>query len=630
MAAAGAVRVRGQRLGYQRADPGGVGGAGAAGHGLRYERAEGTDPVGVFDAAEELAEHAREHGRPAVLHMRTVRYGGHAGTDVESAYRDAAGIRADRDADPLVATARVLVATGLATPGELVQRTVASRAAVRAQATELMACRRLASAAEVVAPLSPRHPAAVHDEAASLLVRDDDGARSTLAESINRALGDLLEADDRVLVFGEDVGVKGGVYGVTRGLQRAAGEAHVFDTLLDEQTILGLALGTAVSGYVPIPEIQYLAYVHNAIDQLRGEAATLSFFSQHQYRNGMVVRIAGYGYQKGFGGHFHNDNGLGGLRDVPGVVVASPATGADAASMLRTCAAAAAVDGTVSVFLEPIALYHTRDLHEPGDEGWLTAASSEHIPIGSGRVARDGDDVLVVSWANGLYLSLRAAERLRREGIECRVFDTRWLVPLPIDDLVAHARAIGRVVVVDETRHTGGAGEAIVTALVEHGVTGTIRRVAGCDSFIPLGDAANLVLVSEDEIADAIRAARRGLEVSAGGPMRRMDRVSCGSAISHDSFASSHLRSRISRVSRMPRLRSGHARSRSRADPSRRALRHPLQELLHQACGRSPVNHRAGRPVLQDRRLQRVEGGGDASPADGADDADRLGEHAEA
>ncbi len=358
-----------------------------AGHGLRYERADGTDPVGVFDAAEELAEHAREHGRPAVLHMRTVRYGGHAGTDVESAYRDPAGMRADRDADPLVATARVLVAAGLATPGELVQRTLASRAAVRAQATELMDCRRLASAAEVVAPLSPRHPAAVHDEAVSLLVRDDDGARSTLAESINRALGDLLEADDRVLVFGEDVGVKGGVYGVTRGLQRAAGEAHVFDTLLDEQTILGLALGTAVSGYVPIPEIQYLAYVHNAIDQLRGEAATLSFFSQHQYRNGMVVRIAGYGYQKGFGGHFHNDNGLGGLRDVPGVVVASPATGADAASMLRTCAAAAAVDGTVSVFLEPIALYHTRDLHEPGDEGWLTAASSEHVPIGSGRVA---------------------------------------------------------------------------------------------------------------------------------------------------------------------------------------------------------------------------------------------------
>ena len=330
-----------------------------AGRGLRYEYVDGTDPVAVFDATEELAEAARERGEPSILHLRTVRYGGHAGSDVEAAYRDPALVRADRAVDPVVAAAAVLVGAGLATPEELERRALAARAAVRAQAAALISSRRLASADEVMAPLAPRHPAAVADEAAALTVDEPDGTRLTLAESINRALGELLEADDRVLVFGEDVGVKGGVYGVTRGLQRAAGAEHVFDTLLDEQTILGLALGAAVSGYLPIPEIQYLAYVHNAIDQLRGEAATLSFFSQHRYRNGMVVRIAGYGYQKGFGGHFHNDNALGGLRDIPGVVVASPATGADAAAMLRTCAAAATVDGTVSVFLEPIALYHS-------------------------------------------------------------------------------------------------------------------------------------------------------------------------------------------------------------------------------------------------------------------------------
>ena len=475
-----------------------------AGRGLRYEYVDGTDPVAVFDATEELAEAARERGEPSILHLRTVRYGGHAGSDVEAAYRDPALVRADRDLDPVVAAAAVLVGAGLATPDELERRALAARAAVRVQAAALISCRRLVSADEVMAPLAPRHPAAVADEAAALVVGGPDGTRLTLAESINRALGELLEADDRVLVFGEDVGVKGGVYGVTRGLQRAAGAEHVFDTLLDEQTILGLALGAAVSGYLPIPEIQYLAYVHNAIDQLRGEAATLSFFSRHRYRNGMVVRIAGYGYQKGFGGHFHNDNALGGLRDLPGVVVASPATGADAAAMLRTCAAAATVDGTVSVFLEPIALYHTRDLHAPGDGGWLTAPDDEHVPIGEARLARDGDDVLVVSWANGLYLSLRVAERLAREGIGCRVLDLRWLVPLPVAAIVAHARAVGRVVVVDETRHTGGVGEAVVTALVEAGFTGPIRRVAAADSFVPLGDAATLVLVSENDVADAV------------------------------------------------------------------------------------------------------------------------------
>ena len=218
---------------------------------------------------------------------------------------------------------------------------------------------------------------------------------------------------------------------------------------------------------LPIPEIQYLAYVHNAIDQLRGEAATLSFFSTGQYVNPMVVRIAGYGYQKGFGGHFHNDNALGGLRDLPGVVVASPARGSDAAAMLRTCAAAAKTDGTVCVFLEPIALYHTRDLHGAGDEGWLSPYvgpdgwAEAHVPIGGGRVARDGTDVLIATWANGLYMSLRVAERLRIEGISCRVLDLRWLVPLPVGDLVANARDVGRVLIVDETRHQGGVGEAV-------------------------------------------------------------------------------------------------------------------------------------------------------------------------
>src|SRR5699024_4768866 len=121
---------------------------------------------------------------------------------------------------------------------------------------------------------------------------------------------------------------------------------------------------------LPIPEIQYLAYLHNAEDQLRGEAATLQFFSAGAYRNPMVVRIAGYGYQKGFGGHFHNDNSVAVLRDIPGLVVASPARSDDAAAMLRTCVAAGLADGTVSAFVEPIALYHTRDLHEQGDGLW--------------------------------------------------------------------------------------------------------------------------------------------------------------------------------------------------------------------------------------------------------------------
>jgi 2-oxoisovalerate dehydrogenase E1 component len=260
-----------------------------------------------------------------------------------------------------------------------------------------------------------------------------------------------------------------------------------------------------------VPEIQYLAYLHNAEDQLRGEAASLSFFSTGQYRNGMVVRVAGYGYQQGFGGHFHNDNAVAVLRDVPGLVIASPGRPADAAAMLRTCVAAAAVDGTVSVFLEPIARYHTRDLHAPGDDGWTAPYEppgrwrETHVPIGEPAIARDGDDVLVVTWANGLHLSLRVAERLAADGISCRVLDLRWLAPMPIAAVVQHADDVGRVVVVDETRRSGGVGEAVVAGLAEAGYRGPLRRVAAQDSFVPLGDAAQLVLVSEDDIDAAVR-----------------------------------------------------------------------------------------------------------------------------
>jgi len=359
-----------------------------------------------------------------------------------------------------------------------------------------------------MAPLAPADPDAVAEAAARLTpARPAPGPEEplTLAQSINQALLDVLTTRPRALLFGEDVAVKGGVYGVTRGLLKKIGPARVFDTLLDEQTVLGLALGAGLSGLLPIPEIQYLAYLHNAEDQLRGEAATLQFFSNGQYRNPMVVRIAGYGYQRGFGGHFHNDDAVGVLRDIPGIVIASPGRPDDAAAMLRTCVAAAEVHGAVCVFLEPIARYHTRDLHTDGDNGWLARYPAAHVPVGRARSYGDGTDLCLVSWANGLYLSLRVAAHLAADGIRCRVVDLRWLAPLPIEDVLHEANTCGRVLVVDETRRSGGVSEGVLAGLVDAGFTGGMARVTSKDSFIPLGDAALHILVSEDEIEAAAR-----------------------------------------------------------------------------------------------------------------------------
>jgi 2-oxoisovalerate dehydrogenase E1 component len=275
-----------------------------------------------------------------------------------------------------------------------------------------------------------------------------------------------------------------------------------------------MALGAGLGGLLPIPEIQYLAYLHNAEDQLRGEAATMQFFSQGAFRNPMVLRVAGLAYQAGFGGHFHNDNAVAVLRDIPGLVVATPARAEDAAPLLRTCLAAALVDGTVSVYLEPIALYHTRDLYADGDGQWLGAYappeqwSAVHVPIGRGRVYAAGpaEDLTIITFGNGVRMSLRAATRLATEGIGTRVVDLRWLAPLPVADIIRESSATGRVLVVDETRRSGGVGEGVLAALVDAGYVGVARRLAAVDSFVPLGPAAQHVLVSEDQIVQGARS----------------------------------------------------------------------------------------------------------------------------
>jgi len=495
---------------------------------LRYVLAEGELDE-VWEAVGTAVDHVRTTRQPAFLHLRTVRLWGHAGSDAEQGYRSIAEIAAAESRDPLVRNARRLVETGAATPDELRELVRETRARVLAVAEEAARRPRLQTTEEVVAPLAPDHPDRVRVRAASPVAATDDRRASfggtlpeeaalptsrTLASSLNAALADELLRRPELFLFGEDVGRKGGVYGVTGGLQKRFGQARVFDTLLDETSILGIAQGAAHIGLLPIPEIQYLAYLHNALDQLRGEAASLQFFSSGQFRNPMVVRVAGLAYQKGFGGHFHNDNSIGALRDIPGLVLATPSRGDDAARMLRGAVAMAAEDGRVVVFLEPIALYHERDLHEPGDSGWLTDYPAPPSVLIPGEVgvhgAVDGDaDLLLVSYANGLRLSLQAARRLADEhDLRVRVLDLRWLNPLPSEAIRAHAAEIGSVVVVDECRATGGGvADAIVADLAEHRVGRRYGSVRAVDSFVPLGPATAAVLVGVDQIVAASVAA---------------------------------------------------------------------------------------------------------------------------
>ena len=466
--------------------------------GVAYAAAPSPRPDRLLADVGGAVDQVRERRRPVVLHLSTVRYLGHAGSDVELGYRTQAEISSDLELDPLLATAAYLVEHGVLTADEVVERYERMRTTVMDEAASVIGERRLESRSAVVRPLQDPVP---RPAPAATPAAVPPGEPLTLAQSINTALGQVLAERRHAIAFGEDVGVKGGVYGVTRGLRKRFGGRRVFDTLLDEQTILGTALGTSLAGLLPIPEIQYLAYLHNAEDQLRGEAASLAFFSDGQYRNPMVVRIPGLAYQKGFGGHFHNDSSLAVLRDVPGLVLCVPSHPADAPALLRECVELAEVEGRVCVVVEPIALYHARDLHEPGDGLWTAPYDAAATARGL-RAHGGGTDLLVVTFGNGVPMSLRA---VRAAGVEATVLDLRWLAPLPADQLAAYAAGFDKVLVVDETRRSGGVGEGIVAALVDRGYDGRLVRVAGADSYVPLGPASRLVLVTEEEIAEAAR-----------------------------------------------------------------------------------------------------------------------------
>ena len=482
---------------------------------LRYFEADGEIDE-VWETARIAVETCRQTKGPVFLHLRTVRLWGHAGSDVETAYRALSEIEAIEAKDPLLVNARRLVECGASTPAELAALVAAMRERVAAAEPEAESRPRLETREQIMAPLAPYDEARCRANAGRPIARRAEfwegrlpeqataPTKRTLAAQINATLADEMLRRPEMVVFGEDVGKKGGVYYVTAGLQKRFGVARVFDTLLDETTILGVAQGAAHAGLLPVPEIQYLAYLHNAIDQLRGEASSLSFFSSGQFTNPMVVRIASFAYQKGFGGHFHNDNAIGALRDIPGIVLAAPSRGDDAARMLRGCLAMAKTNGRVVAFLEPIALYHTKDLHEEGDGLWL----SDYPPPGEawfpGDVGRHGEgDLLVLTYANGVPMSLRA---VRAAGVEARVLDLRWLAPLPFDAIDREAETARAILVVDECRATGGGiADAVVAHLAERGFGGRLRSVRAADSFIPLGPAADCVLVREEEITAALR-----------------------------------------------------------------------------------------------------------------------------
>lgn len=478
--------------------------------GLKYFACDGLNLLDVYRVGKEAIHYARTVRRPVFLHLKLVRLLGHAGSDIESTYHSNEEMAAMEWDDPLLHSARLLVEENILTSDEIISLYEELRARITRIAKITVTRPKLRTIEEIKTSVIPTRQTRVAPPLPSAEMRTQffaaDSKMLTLkhhmAKLINWGLQDLMLRYPQTLIFGEDVAKKGGVYNVTAGLFKKFGPARVFNTLLDEQTIIGLGLGLAHNGFLPIPEIQFLAYVHNAEDQIRGEAATLPFFSEGRFLNPMVLRIPGLAYQKGFGGHFHNDNSLAVFRDIPGLIIAVPSHGADAVKMMRSCVKAAYEYGRVVIFLEPIALYMTRDLHQKGDDGWCFEypAPEEEIALGDFAVLGEGKDLLIITYGNGTYYSMQAVRELSAKKIESTVIDLRWIAPLNEEALVKVAKKFKHILVVDECRKTGSLSENLVAMLAQKLKGVELSVLAAEDCFIPLGEAAASGLPKKEEI----------------------------------------------------------------------------------------------------------------------------------
>ena len=298
---------------------------------------------------------------------------------------------------------------------------------------------------------------------------------STILQAVQKGLRTAMEHDDRVVILGEDVGITGGVFRATDGLQKDFGEARVFDTPLAEGGIIGAAIGMAIYGLRPIPEIQFLDFIYPAFDQIVNEAAKFRYRSGGEYTCPLVIRTPAGGGIKG--GHYHSQSSEAYFAHTPGLKVVMPSTPYDTKGLLL----ASIEDPDPVLFLEPKRIYHKK-FDEEIPDGWYTE------PLSKAKVRREGTDVSIICWSAMTQTCLEAAEAAAEKGISCEVLDLRTIVPLDTEAVVATAQKTGRVVIAYEAPRTGGFGAEISAIISERAIEyleAPIARVAGFDTPVP-------------------------------------------------------------------------------------------------------------------------------------------------
>lgn len=456
----------------------------ALGYGIPAVTIDGCDPLAVHDAIAEAAARARQGEGPTFIECDTVRLMAHYNRDIEH-YRPADDLEAARARDP-IPRAR--------TAAE-VSSSEAEVAAVELEVQELIdAATERALSAPAPDPGTARQH--VISETFPGVQQAPGGGLETLtfAQAVNRALGKELESRPEVVVFGEDVGFAGGIFGVSRGLQKQFGAHRVFDTPISESAILGAALGASLEGLRPVVEVMWADFLLVALDQLVNQAANVRYVTSGRAHAPFVVRTQQGATPGSCAQHSQSLEAL--LAHIPGLRVGLPSTPQDAYSMLR----AAVADDDPCVIIESRGLYQ--------QEGDVDLSLLE--PVGGARIRRSGADAVIITWGTMVQRSLEAASLLASDGIEVGVLDLRWLAPLDEAAIAAALRAAnGRVVVVHEANRTGGFGAEVAAGITEHllyELDAPVIRLATPDVRMPAAPVLQAALIpTAHTIGQAVR-----------------------------------------------------------------------------------------------------------------------------
>lgn len=320
----------------------------------------------------------------------------------------------------------------------------------------------------------------------------------TMIQAITDALRTELRNDPNVLVFGEDVGVNGGVFRATEGLQKEFGEERVFDTPLAESGIGGLAVGLGLQGFRPVPEIQFFGFVYEVMDSISGQLARMRYRSGGRYNSPVTIRSP-------FGGgvhtpEMHADSLEGLMAQQPGLKVVIPATPYDAKGLLIS----AIRDNDPVIFLEHMKLYRSFRQEVPEEE--------YTIPLGKAEVKREGSDVTIVTYGAMVHESLKAAEELEKEGKSAEVIDLRTVAPLDIETIIASVEKTGRAIVVQEAQKQAGIAANVVAEINDRAILSLeapVLRVAAPDTVFAFPQAETVWLPN---YKDVIETAKKVLE----------------------------------------------------------------------------------------------------------------------